>query len=223
MALRRLPDTWTQKTSCPGSIRFAASAFAIGPVGYITGGTDNATALNDLWAYNALTDTWSSRSAPGPSGRFGAVAFKPSVSVLIGSGCVGEQYYPGSTPGSAFATYGSDHFYRFTTSTCMTALSITICEPTNPPVTLALHLLSEDGTELEYTVKQPFQTCLEMDPFLVEPGTTYHLVIESPGRPFQLPAHHLADQCRSGYGWRRYLRRHGRLSYPARHCGFPLR
>jgi hypothetical protein len=72
-------NTWTQRSNFPGGLRdqaFGVGVVSSGPFlgGYVGAGA-NATnaATNDLWIYNAATNTW----AAGPSGFGGSTTFSP--------------------------------------------------------------------------------------------------------------------------------------------------
>jgi N-acetylneuraminic acid mutarotase len=55
------PGTWSQKASIGGSKRSAASAFVINSKAYICSGNNNGSALNDLWMYDASSDSWTEK------------------------------------------------------------------------------------------------------------------------------------------------------------------
>jgi N-acetylneuraminic acid mutarotase len=55
------PGTWTQKASIGGTKRSAASSFVLNGIAYIVSGNNNGTVLNDLWSYDASTDTWTEK------------------------------------------------------------------------------------------------------------------------------------------------------------------
>ncbi|MBL0128564.1 MAG: T9SS type A sorting domain-containing protein [Flavobacteriales bacterium] len=79
------PVHWNQKATCPGAGRTGAGAFAIGQAGYICGGTNPNTFLNDTWEYNTSLDQWAQRANYSPIGRFGAASFAIGASgYLVG-------------------------------------------------------------------------------------------------------------------------------------------
>jgi len=55
------PGTWAQKASIGGTKRSAASAFVINNKAYVCSGNNNGSALNDLWMYDASSDSWSEK------------------------------------------------------------------------------------------------------------------------------------------------------------------
>lgn len=58
--------SWEQQASCPGSPRWGVVCFDIDGIGYMVSGRTGATDLDELWAYDPLTDSWSERaSLPG--------------------------------------------------------------------------------------------------------------------------------------------------------------
>jgi N-acetylneuraminic acid mutarotase len=52
---------WVQKASIGGTKRSAAMAFVLNNKAYICSGNNNGTALNDLWMYDAASDTWTEK------------------------------------------------------------------------------------------------------------------------------------------------------------------
>lgn len=54
-------DSWSQKTSLPGSKRMNAVAFVIDNIAYVCTGIENAAYPSDFWAYDASTDTWAKK------------------------------------------------------------------------------------------------------------------------------------------------------------------
>jgi hypothetical protein len=49
---------WTQKNNFPGEVRYSAFGFTIGTYGYLGGGSNNNTYLNDFWRYDIGNDKW---------------------------------------------------------------------------------------------------------------------------------------------------------------------
>lgn len=71
-------NTWTQKASIGGFPRGGAAAFSIGLKGYVaTGAPSNSigSAISDLWEYNPITNSWSSKANFPGVARVGAAAF----------------------------------------------------------------------------------------------------------------------------------------------------
>lgn len=52
---------WVQKASIGGTKRSAAMSFIINGKAYICSGNNNGSALNDLWMYDASSDTWTQK------------------------------------------------------------------------------------------------------------------------------------------------------------------
>lgn len=55
------PGVWTQKASIGGTKRTAAAAFVLNGIAYVVSGNNNGSVLNDLWSYDASTDTWTEK------------------------------------------------------------------------------------------------------------------------------------------------------------------
>lgn len=71
-------DTWTQKASLPGQARRIATSFVIDNIAYVGCGaytTAPGNYLNDFYAYDPITDTWTQVSSLPGSTRWGAVGF----------------------------------------------------------------------------------------------------------------------------------------------------
>lgn len=82
-------DTWEPIASLPSSGRQYCTAFSIGNIGYLFGGTDGNNWLNELWAYDPTTNTWEQRSSlPGP-GRSGTVSFVIDDLAYVTNGRIG--------------------------------------------------------------------------------------------------------------------------------------
>ncbi|MBS1921354.1 MAG: galactose oxidase [Bacteroidetes bacterium] len=52
---------WVQKASIGGTKRSAAMSFVINGNAYVCSGNNNGTALNDLWMYDPVADTWTEK------------------------------------------------------------------------------------------------------------------------------------------------------------------
>src|SRR6185436_15576598 len=81
-------DTWTQRSSLPGTARFVAIGFSIGSKGYIgTGNADQgAIHLSDFWEWDQATDNWSQKSDFGGGLRQEAAGFSIGNKGYIGTG-----------------------------------------------------------------------------------------------------------------------------------------
>ncbi len=66
--------SWEEQASCPGAPRWGVVCFAINGIGYMVSGRSGTTDLDEVWAYDALSDSWSERT-PIPGGRRVACAF----------------------------------------------------------------------------------------------------------------------------------------------------
>ncbi|MFT4203100.1 MAG: hypothetical protein QM610_04235 [Chitinophagaceae bacterium] len=78
-------DTWTTKTSFPGSARQQGVGFAINSKGYMgTGKNKGGTLYADFYQYTPSSDSWSSiTSYPGEK-RYGAVSFtRNSIAYVV--------------------------------------------------------------------------------------------------------------------------------------------
>jgi N-acetylneuraminic acid mutarotase len=70
---------WTQKANFTPGNRYGAFSFAIGDYGYIGSGVvqtgSSYNLVNDFWAYNSITDSWSQKASLPAAGRIGAATF----------------------------------------------------------------------------------------------------------------------------------------------------
>ncbi|HML84169.1 MAG TPA: kelch repeat-containing protein [Bacteroidales bacterium] len=68
---------WVQKADLCDFTRYAAVGFAIGGTGYVCGGRSNDIVkyLNDLWAYDPISDTWSQKADFPAEARSFSVGF----------------------------------------------------------------------------------------------------------------------------------------------------
>lgn len=78
-------DSWSERASFPAP-RKAAAGFAIGGIGYISGGIEGSTMMNDLWAYDPGTDSWSAKAPMPGLPRTYAVSFSIGDKGYIGGG-----------------------------------------------------------------------------------------------------------------------------------------
>ena len=79
-------DTWQQKASIPGSIRYLAVGFSIGSKGYIGTGFDGSNNLQDFWEFDPSSNTWSQKADFAGGVRAAAVGFSISSKGYIGTG-----------------------------------------------------------------------------------------------------------------------------------------
>jgi len=68
-------NTWTQKAAFPGGIRYGATAFAIGDMGYVGCGADENMYRKDFYQFNTATGVWSQKTDFAGSNRFNAIGF----------------------------------------------------------------------------------------------------------------------------------------------------
>jgi N-acetylneuraminic acid mutarotase len=69
-------DTWSIIDSLPaGTERQYATAFSYNGVGFIFGGLNGSTYMNDLWMYDTLTGHWQSKTSMPGAGRMGSCSF----------------------------------------------------------------------------------------------------------------------------------------------------
>jgi len=80
-------NTWLQKSSFPGTIRYGAVGLAIGTKSYVgTGAAPGDIPLGDFWEWDQPTDTWTQKAAFGGGARFGAAGFALNGLGYIGTG-----------------------------------------------------------------------------------------------------------------------------------------
>jgi N-acetylneuraminic acid mutarotase len=86
-------DSWTQKAAFPGGVRQATVHFVLNGLAYVGTGLNNTSTyagLNDMYTYDAATDTWTPiGSFPGP-GRHSGVSFALNGKAYIGTGNTGN-------------------------------------------------------------------------------------------------------------------------------------
>lgn len=80
------PGAWEKKAAFAGEARSGAATFVIDGVPYIGTGFDGANRLNDLWQYDAATDTWTKKADLPGAARSGAVGFSANGKGYIGTG-----------------------------------------------------------------------------------------------------------------------------------------
>jgi len=83
-------DVWTQKADLLGVARELSVGFSIGSRGYIgTGAFFNGVTwvgINDFWAWEQSTNTWTQKTDFNGSSRMGAIGFSIGISGYIGTG-----------------------------------------------------------------------------------------------------------------------------------------
>jgi len=92
----RCQNIWTQKSSLPGPGRFDATAFVIGDKAYIcTGDTLNSgpSFLNDLWEWDAISDSWTQKANFPGLPRRGSFSFSIGSKGYVGGGSSGIQNF----------------------------------------------------------------------------------------------------------------------------------
>jgi len=96
-----LLDAWTQVANIPGDARRNAVSFSINNLGYVGTGMNNADAnlgnpLNDFWAYDAVSNSWTTKASfPGSlsSGVYFATGFSADNKGYICGGKRGPNNY----------------------------------------------------------------------------------------------------------------------------------
>lgn len=79
-------DSWTQKTSCPGPIRYTATGFAIGSKGYVTCGANPPAVYNDLYEFDPSANSWSQKADLPGVGRIYPFSFTCQGKGFVGGG-----------------------------------------------------------------------------------------------------------------------------------------
>lgn len=82
-------NRWTQKANFAGGVRTNSSGFSIGEKGYIGLGRSEIFyhgLLDDLWEYDAATDTWVKKANFGGGARYGAAGFTIGNKGYVGTG-----------------------------------------------------------------------------------------------------------------------------------------
>jgi N-acetylneuraminic acid mutarotase len=82
-------DTWTARTPCPGADRYGARGFGLNGLGYMTCGWSNdnpVVQLNDTWAYDPATDSWSQKADFPGGARYTAITCATSTKGYTGLG-----------------------------------------------------------------------------------------------------------------------------------------
>jgi N-acetylneuraminic acid mutarotase len=82
-------NSWIQKNSFPGGVRYGQSSFVIGNKAYVGCGTDENWFTSDFWEYNPATDIWTQKSPFPGSNRSFCSAFSVSGKGFMGLGTDG--------------------------------------------------------------------------------------------------------------------------------------
>jgi N-acetylneuraminic acid mutarotase len=87
-------DTWTQKASYGGGLRYHAASFVLNNEIYVGCGRDQSSSLHtDFWKYNVTSNTWTQvQNFPG-SARRGAVGFSANGYGYVGTGSYTADFY----------------------------------------------------------------------------------------------------------------------------------
>ncbi len=91
-SLNLFSQTWTQKTSFPGGLRYRATAFAIGDTGYVGAGLSPGKLERDFWKYVPATDQWIQMDSLAGPARFGGFSFVINGKGYVGGGGVEIDY-----------------------------------------------------------------------------------------------------------------------------------
>lgn len=80
---------WTPAASLPASGRQYCSTFVIGNKGYLFGGLDANGPLNELWAYDPISDSWDQKASLPAEPRYACVGFANGAGIgIIATGIV---------------------------------------------------------------------------------------------------------------------------------------
>ncbi|HEY5773046.1 MAG TPA: hypothetical protein VIS75_10475, partial [Chitinophagaceae bacterium] len=79
-------NTWQQKQSIPGSVRYLATGLNIGSKGYIGLGFDGSNVLKDFWEFDPVSNTWSQKADFAGDARTAAVGFSIGNKGYVGTG-----------------------------------------------------------------------------------------------------------------------------------------
>ncbi len=91
-SLNLFSQTWSQKTSFPGGLRYLATAFAIGDTGYVGAGLSPEKLERDFWKYVPATDQWIQIDSLAGPARFDGFSFVIDGKGYIGGGGVEDDY-----------------------------------------------------------------------------------------------------------------------------------
>jgi N-acetylneuraminic acid mutarotase len=87
-------DSWTQVASLPiGKERQYACGFSDGNKGFIFGGVNSGTYLNDIWVYEPISNSWTEKTPLPSSGRSGAASFVLGNKAFILGGISADNVY----------------------------------------------------------------------------------------------------------------------------------
>lgn len=79
-------NTWTQKTSYPGSGSMGLAGFVLGQYAYLGLGYDGSSNFDDFWRYDPVNDTWLNLSDFPGGARRGSMCFAISTTGYLGCG-----------------------------------------------------------------------------------------------------------------------------------------
>ncbi len=82
-------DTWTPRSACPGADRYGARGFSLEGKGYMTCGWSNnnpVVQINDTWAYDPSSDSWSQKADFPGGARYTAISCATSTKGYTGLG-----------------------------------------------------------------------------------------------------------------------------------------
>jgi N-acetylneuraminic acid mutarotase len=105
-------NTWTQKASFPGGVRYGMSSFSLNGKGYVGLGTDENWFMADFWEYTPAGNTWLQKASFPGSARSFASSFALGSRGYVGLGSDGGykddffEYEPISNSWSVKANYG---------------------------------------------------------------------------------------------------------------------
>lgn len=68
-------NSWLQRASFPGGVRYGLTNFVVNNKAYVGTGTDENALANDMWCYDPATNTWTAKAAMPGSPRFSCSSF----------------------------------------------------------------------------------------------------------------------------------------------------
>jgi N-acetylneuraminic acid mutarotase len=78
-------DTWTGIAAFPGGAIQSASAFSVNNSGFVYGGWDGFSMIDELWAYDPLSNQWTQKTS-APVSRSSCIAFTIDNTAFVGTG-----------------------------------------------------------------------------------------------------------------------------------------
>lgn len=107
-------NSWMQKASFPGGVRYGQCTFVLNGKAYVGLGTDENWFMNDLWEYNPVNNLWTQKANFPGSARSFATAFTLGAKGYMGLGTDGGyradvfEYDPVNDSWSVKAPFGGE-------------------------------------------------------------------------------------------------------------------